>query len=78
MKINCPHGYKAVMKLAGNITWEDRTVTIYGGVCDTANECGITTCKFYDVSPAGDAKFKMGLTHEHSLEGIIERKLKRH
>ena len=72
MKIDCPHGYKMVAKL-GSLTWEDRTVSIYGGVCDTADRCGITQCKFYDVSPVGDAKFKRGLAHEHSLEGLLER-----
>jgi hypothetical protein len=72
MKINCPHGYKMVATL-GNVTLEDRTVSIYGGVCDTADRCGITHCKFYDVSPAGDAKFKQALAHEHTLEGLLER-----
>ncbi len=76
MKIDCPHGYKAVMKL-GNVSCEDRTVTIHGGVCDTAHECGISACKFYDVSPAADAKFRMALAHEHTLEGLLE-KLERH
>lgn len=59
------------------LTWEDRTVSIYGGVCDTADRCGITHCKFYDVSPAGDAKFKRGLAHEHTLEGLLEGLLER-
>lgn len=57
MKINCPHGYKAVMKL-GAITWEDRTVTIHSGVCDTAGECGIKSCRFYDTSHEATRRFQ--------------------
>lgn len=72
MKIDCPHGYKMVAKL-GNVTWEDHTVSIYGGVCDTADRCKITHCKFYDLSPAGQAKFVAALKEDETLEGLIAR-----
>ena len=57
MKSDCPHGYVAVMKLSDTVTFEDRSVTILGGMCDTADRCGISSCKFYDLSPAGHARY---------------------
>ncbi len=72
MKIDCPHGYRMVATL-GNVTIEDRTVSIYGGVCDTADRCNITHCKFYDLTPAGDAKFLVALREDETLEGWLAR-----
>ena len=72
MKIDCPHGYAAVMKLSDTVTWEDRSVTILGGVCDSAHQCGIAACKFYDVSAQGDARYIAALKRTHTLEGLLE------
>lgn len=74
MKIDCPHGYVAVMKLSENVTFEDRSVTILGGMCESADRCGISTCKFYDLSPAGHARYIAALRHTHTLEGLLEEK----
>ena len=76
MKIDCPHGYVAVMKLNENVTWEDRSVTILDGMCESADRCGITSCKFYDVSPAGNARYLIALRRTHTLEGLLEAKRK--
>ena len=54
MQIECPPDYKAVVRL-GAITYEEASVEILGGVCEAAHECRIQHCKFYDVTPAGDA-----------------------
>jgi hypothetical protein len=74
MKIDCPHGYAAVMKISDTFTVEDRSVTILGGMCDTADRCGIATCKFYDLSPAGNARYLVALRRSHTLEGLLEEK----
>ncbi len=76
MKIDCPHGYAAVMKLNENVTWEDRTVAILDGMCESADRCGISTCKFYDLSPAGNARYIAALRRTHTLEGWLEAKRK--
>lgn len=71
MKIDCPNGYVAVMKF-GNVTIEDRSVNIYGGMCESADRCGIKTCKFYDLSPAGNARYLRALYRSRTLEGWLE------
>lgn len=71
MKIECPHDYKTSVKL-GAITYEEASVEIHGGVCEAAHQCGITCCKFYDVSPAGDARFIVALRHAQTLAGVLE------
>jgi hypothetical protein len=72
MKRDCPHGYKRVFK-TGNMTWEDSTVEICGGVCDSPDVCGIESCEFYDISQHGTAHFMKAAGHEHTLEGLRER-----
>lgn len=72
MKIDCQHGYVAVMKISDTITFKDRSVSILGGMCESAERCGIATCKFYDLSPAGHARYLAALRRSHTLEGVIE------
>jgi hypothetical protein len=76
MKIDCPHGYKAVLDLGKDTTLEDSSVTILGGVCECAHQCAISTCKFYDISQAADARFIAALRRSHTLEGLLEARRK--
>jgi len=71
MKIECPHDHKAVVRL-GAITYEEASVEILGGVCEAAHECHIAQCKFYDVTPAGDARFLIALRRSETLAGVLE------
>lgn len=71
MKIECPHDHKAVVRL-GAITYEEASVEILGGVCEAAHECRISHCKFYDVTPAGDARFLIALRRSETLAGVLE------
>ena len=43
-----------------------------GGVCEAAHECRIQHCKFYYVTPAGDARFLIALRHSETLAGVLE------
>lgn len=71
MQIECPHDYKATVKL-GAITYEEASVEIHGGVCEAAHQCGIERCQFYDVSPEGDARFIIALRRSETLEGYLQ------
>jgi hypothetical protein len=72
MKVDCPKGWKQVMKI-GNIIIEDSTVTICDFVCDSADLCGITSCEFYDTSREATRRYIRALNREHTLEGLMER-----
>jgi hypothetical protein len=72
MQIDCPRGYKAIVKIGPNLSFEDGTVTILGGVCECSHQCGIAVCPFYDVSPQGDARYLVALKQAHSLEALLE------
>jgi hypothetical protein len=72
MKIVCPYGWKTVTKLAGNLIWEDHTVDVLDGICDSPDLCGIASCEFYDDSPRATRAFCQTLNHAHTLEGLIE------
>jgi hypothetical protein len=41
-------------------------------VCEAAHECRIAHCKFYDVTPAGDARFIVALRRSQTLEGYLQ------
>ena len=75
MKIKCPHGWKHIGKI-GSLTWEDPTVNIYEGICDSPDLCGITVCQYYDTSQEATRRFQKAQANEHTLEGLME-KLKR-
>lgn len=67
MKVDCPYGWKSVAKV-GNLTWENSTVNICDGICDSADLCGIETCEFYDLSPEANRRFARALAYEQTLE----------
>lgn len=67
MKFDCPYGWKSVSKI-GNFTWENSTVNICDGICDSADLCGIETCEFYDLSPEANRRFAQALAYEQTLE----------
>jgi hypothetical protein len=73
MKRDCPHGFKRVLKIGKNMTWEDSTVDICGGVCDSPDVCGIESCEFYNISQHGTARFMKAAGREETLEGLLER-----
>jgi len=73
MKRDCPHGYKRVSKIGKNMTWEDSTVEICGGVCDSPDLCKIESCEFYNISQHSTARFMKAAGREHTLEGLLER-----
>lgn len=62
--------------IAANVTIEDYSVTILSGMCDTADRCGITACKFYELSPAGYARYLVALRRPHTLERWLEERKK--
>lgn len=72
MKINCPHGWKSVVKL-GNITWEDATVEILEGICDSPDRCGIKICEYFDTSPEATRIFCQAQAHKYTLDGLLEK-----
>ena len=67
MKFQCPNGWKSVAKV-GNLTWENSTVNICDGVCDSCDLCGIESCEFYDTSPEATRRFLKALYHEQTAE----------
>jgi hypothetical protein len=72
MKRDCPHGWKSVLKI-GKMTWEDSTVEICGGVCDSPDVCKIESCEFYNITQHGTARFMKAAGREETLEGLRER-----
>jgi hypothetical protein len=70
MQIDCPKGWKCIMRF-GNITFEDHRVSICDGVCDSADLCGIAECEFYDLSEDATRRFLQAQVKEHSLEGVL-------
>ena len=71
MKINCIHGWKRTGKI-GTLTIENSSVEIFNDVCNYADKCGITHCRFYDVSREGTRRYLEGLAHSRTLEGLFE------
>ncbi len=72
MKRDCPHGYKRVLKI-GKMTWEDSTVEICGGVCDSPDLCEVERCEFYNIGQSGTARFMKAAGHEHTQESLLEK-----
>ena len=72
MEIDCPHGWKRVMRLGNNSTFTDYRVNIYEGICDSPDCCGISTCEYYDTSEEATEIFLKAHAHEHTIEGYLE------
>jgi hypothetical protein len=70
--IDCPHGFVRRGKIGG-VEVENQEVSICGGVCSFADRCGITTCKFCDLSPHGDFVFRAAAADEDTIDGILAR-----
>ncbi len=80
MYVKCPEGWSTVRKETtkyGTITVHHSKVQIYANVCDSADLCGRTTCRFYNISPEATRLFKRAKTEEHSL-AALQRKLNPH
>jgi len=72
MTQDCPKGWKTSTKI-GNLTLEDQTVEICGGICNFPDLCGISDCEYYDIIREGTVKFQKALAHEDTLEGMREK-----
>ena len=70
-EIDCPHGSIWITSAPG-LTFASRVVSVYGGVCDSCDRCGLESCRFFDQSEDGDRRFAEGLAHSQTLEGLIE------
>ena len=73
MWMNCHKGFKHRNKI-GNVVMEDIRVNVCAGICDSCDLCGITDCEFYDNTPAGTRLFLQANAHEHTLEGLMQKK----
>jgi len=76
MHVNCPNGWKSVGRL-NNISIESRVVNICAGICDSPDLCGKRECEYYDTSREANRRFIQANGHEHTLEGLQERKEKK-
>jgi len=70
-EIDCPHGSIWITSSPG-LTVASRVVSVYGGVCDSCDRCGMQSCRFFDDSRDGDRRFAEGLAHSQTLEGLEE------
>jgi hypothetical protein len=48
-------------------------VQIYDGICDSADLCGIKSCRFYDTSREATRRFMRAQAEEHTLEHLCKR-----
>jgi hypothetical protein len=72
--IDCPHGFARTARLGETVTWEVKTVTVCGGVCDSADLCGINECRFYDTSREATRRFQRANADSRTLEGMLLRR----
>lgn len=80
MYVKCPEGWSAVrieQTPHGTLTINHSKVQIYANICDSADLCGRTTCRFYNTSPEATRLFMRAQAEEHSLEAL-QRKLHPH
>ena len=71
--LNASTSPRGSLKIGKNMTWEDSTVEICGGVCDSPDLCKIESCEFYNITQSGTARFMKAAGREHTLEGFRER-----
>ena len=70
--INCPHGQRWIDRLSRSVTWENRLVNIFAGVCDSCDRCGFRDCEYFDDTPEGTRRFQQGLAQLHAtVEGRL-------
>jgi hypothetical protein len=68
--INCPHGQRWLARLNSSVTFENRRVNIFNGVCDSCDLCGCRDCEYFDDTPEGTRRYQQGLAQLHaSIEG---------
>ena len=68
--INCPHGHRWIARLSRSVTYENRQVNIFAGVCDSCDLCGCRDCEYFDDTEEGSRRFQQGLAELHgTLEG---------
>ena len=79
MYVKCPEGWSTVRTQQlgrATIRVQYSQVQISAGVCDSADLCGRTSCRFYNTSPEATL-FMRAQAEEHSLEAL-ERRLSPH
>lgn len=73
MRIRCPEGWtttRVVKERHCEITVHHTHVNVLAGVCDSADLCGISSCAYYDVTPAGTRRFMDASLKLQTLEGM--------
>lgn len=76
MYIKCPEGWSMVRteKLgSATVRVHHSKVQIYAGICDSADLCGHTTCRFYNTSREATRLFMRAQAEEHSLDALKRR-----
>lgn len=64
--INCPHGHRWIDRLSRSITWENRMVSIFAGVCDSCDLCGFRDCEYFDDTVEGTRRYQQALAQLHA------------
>jgi len=71
--VNCPHGHRWISTLTkSRVTFENRTVTILDGICDSCDRCGFTGCEYFDDSREATRRFQKVQAMLHSDLGFRE------
>lgn len=76
MYVKCPEGWSTVRtQQLGRATVRVHysKVQIYAGICDSADLCGRTSCRFYNTSPEATRLFMRTQAEEHSLNALKRR-----
>ena len=73
MKIECPHGYHTSVDWDGYVMYSNK-VTIYNGVCDSPDLCGIKDCQYANTNQGGTWYFLKGMLHTETLQGHLKEK----
>ena len=76
MYVTCPEGWTATRQVKlkhATITVHHTKVQIYAGICDSADLCQRTHCRFYNTSREATRLFYRAQAEEHTLEAFRRR-----
>jgi hypothetical protein len=76
MYVKCPEGWTMTRKVKlgrATVTVHHSKVQIYAGICDSADLCKRTECRFYNTSPEATRLFCRAQAEEHTLEALQRR-----
>ena len=54
--IRCPQACRWISQV-GNVTFENRDVTIFSDICSHSDRCGMEDCQYFDNSEEATRKF---------------------